>query len=85
MTEKIFNELDAKIRAAGIEAVRQQELLDLLARLKTEIAESQRLKLAPLVHPVAELRSSVEGFEQSHPRLVQAVSKVSQTLSDLGI
>lgn len=31
------------------------------------------------------LRSSVTGFEQSHPRLVQIVNGVSQTLSNLGI
>ena len=85
MTEKTFNELEAKIRATGIEPARQAELLNLLARLKTELAEAHRLKLTPLIHPVAELRASVEGFEQSHPRLVQAVSKVTQTLADLGI
>ena len=31
------------------------------------------------------LRSSVEGFEQSHPRLVQVVNSISQTLANLGI
>ncbi len=31
------------------------------------------------------LLSSVEGFEQSHPKLVQVVSSISKTLSDLGI
>jgi Mg2+ and Co2+ transporter CorA len=31
------------------------------------------------------LLSSVEGFEQSHPKLVQVVSNISKTLSDLGI
>ncbi len=31
------------------------------------------------------LRSSVDGFEQSHPRLVQIVNSISKTLSDLGI
>ena len=31
------------------------------------------------------LRSSSGGFEQSHPRLVQIVSSISKTLSDLGI
>ena len=85
MTDQTFNELETKIRAAGLDPARQTELLGLLARLKAEIAEAQRLKLTPLIHPVAELRSSVEGFEQSHPRLVQAVSKVTQTLADLGI
>jgi len=31
------------------------------------------------------LSSSVEGFEQSHPRLVQIVNTISSTLSNLGI
>ena len=31
------------------------------------------------------LRSSVDGFEQSHPKLVQIVNSISKTLSDLGI
>jgi hypothetical protein len=31
------------------------------------------------------LTSSVEGFEKSHPRLVQIVNAISNTLSNLGI
>ena len=31
------------------------------------------------------LRSSVAGFEQSHPQLVQIVNSISNTLSNLGI
>src|SRR6266850_8369465 len=31
------------------------------------------------------LRSSVEGFNQTHPRLVQIVNSISNTLSNLGI
>ena len=31
------------------------------------------------------LRSSVEGFEKTHPKLVQVVSSISNTLSNLGI
>jgi len=31
------------------------------------------------------LRSSVEGFEQSHPKLVQIVNSLSNMLSNLGI
>jgi hypothetical protein len=31
------------------------------------------------------LASSVQGFEQSHPRLVQIVNALSHTLSNLGI
>lgn len=31
------------------------------------------------------LRSSVEGFEESHPKLVQVVNSISHTLAGLGI
>ena len=31
------------------------------------------------------LSTSVRGFEESHPRLVQIVNSISQTLSNLGI
>ena len=31
------------------------------------------------------LRSSADGFEQSHPKLVQIVNNISNTLSNLGI
>ena len=31
------------------------------------------------------LKSSVEGFERSHPKLVQLVNSISNTLSNLGI
>lgn len=34
---------------------------------------------------LAGMKSSVEGFEESHPKLVQAVNSISQTLSNLGI
>jgi Mg2+ and Co2+ transporter CorA len=31
------------------------------------------------------LQSSVEGFEKSHPKLVEIVNRISNTLSNLGI
>ena len=36
-------------------------------------------------HSLQGLRSSVEGFEKSHPQLVQIVNAISNTLSNLGI
>ena len=38
-----------------------------------------------LEHSLQGLRSSVDGFEQSHPKLVQIVNNISNTLSNLGI
>ena len=34
---------------------------------------------------LAGLKSSVEGFEESHPKLVRIVNSISQTLCNLGI
>ena len=38
-----------------------------------------------LDHSIQVLRSSVDGFEKSHPKLVQIVNAISNTLSNLGI
>ncbi|MEI7732481.1 MAG: DUF4404 family protein [Verrucomicrobiota bacterium] len=49
--------------------------------------EATRLEKNPgaLAHALAGLRSSVAGFEQSNPRLVQAVNSVCTALANLGI
>ena len=85
MIEKTISELEAKIRSTEINEPHQRELFQLLARLKTEIGEREQKNLQPLKLSVEELRTSVEGFEQSHPKLVQAVNGISNTLASLGI
>ena len=85
MINQTFTELESKIQSSGLDAAKQRELLGLLTRLKNEISDHQKQNLSPLKSPVNDLRSMVEGFEQSHPKLVQAVNRVSQTLADLGI
>ena len=49
--------------------------------------EATRKKQNPqsLEHSLAGLRSSAEGFEQSHPKLVQIIDRICNTLSNLGI
>ena len=49
--------------------------------------EATRMEQNPelLKTSLAGLTSSVAGFEKSHPRLVQIVNSISQTLSNLGI
>jgi uncharacterized protein YoxC len=86
MIENTIGEIEAKIRGAdSVSDEHKRELLQLLAKLKTEIAGRDKQNLTPLKHSVEELRVSVEGFEQSHPKLVQAVNGISNTLSNLGI
>jgi uncharacterized protein YoxC len=86
MIENTIGEIEAKIRGANaVSDEHKHELLQLLAKLKTEIAGRDKQNLTPLKNSVEELRVSVEGFEQSHPKLVQAVNGISNTLSNLGI
>jgi hypothetical protein len=110
MIEKTISEIEAQIGGAdAVSAERKQELLKLLATLKTEVAElskthgeqadsiagfakisaheATRREQNPQLreHSIRGLESSVGGFEQSHPRLVQIVNSISKMLSDLGI
>lgn len=110
MIEKTISEIEAQIGGAeAVSAERKQELLKLLATLKTEVAElskthgeqadsiagfakvsaheATRTEQNPELKELSlqGLRSSAEGFEKSHPHLVQIVNRISQTLSDLGI
>ncbi|MGH7941734.1 MAG: DUF4404 family protein [Limisphaerales bacterium] len=91
MIYETISDIEAKIRAEPMSEAAQREMLRLIATLKTEITAlekasvSSREKDATLKHSVEELRSSVEGFEHSHPKLFQAVNSISSTLSNWGI
>ena len=91
MIENLISDLEAKIRAQAIGEPARGELLQLLAQLRTEIGKLQktsddtREKQKALQSSVDELRSSMSGFEQSHPKLFQAVNSISNTLSNWGI
>ncbi len=93
--------------ATDLSAATREELLALLADLKTEVAalapthddEAQSItrsadaafslaaqpeeEKSPAV--LQDLRDSVQGFEASHPRLVQIVDRIALTLSNMGI
>ncbi|HEX3624017.1 MAG TPA: DUF4404 family protein [Verrucomicrobiae bacterium] len=87
MFNKLMDEIEAKIRSETMSDSGKNELLESLAKLKAEMAvlETDREKLKSLKSPVQDLRSSVAGFEQSHPKLIQAVNNISNTLSNWGI
>jgi hypothetical protein len=110
MIKKTIGEIEAKIRGAeAVSEERKRELIQLLARLKTEVGalekthgeqaesiagfaqlsahEATRGEQNPQLRElsVRGLQSSVEGFEKSHPHLVEIVNRISNTLSNLGI
>jgi hypothetical protein len=110
MIEDTIVKIEARIKAGeSINPARREELLQLLATLKSEMAalsqthgeqaqsiasfaevsaqEATRTQQNPqlLKLSLEGLGHSVEGFEKSHPRLVQIVNSISNTLSNLGI
>jgi Mg2+ and Co2+ transporter CorA len=54
---------------------------------KMSAHEATRAEQNPQLRELSDkgLRSSVDGFEQSHPKLVQIVNSISNTLASLGI
>ena len=110
MIDDTLRKIESQIQSAeAIPPDRKQELVQLLAKLKAEVAQLPE-KHAEEAQSIAGftqvstheatretpnpqlldlslqgLRSSVEGFEQTHPRLVQIVNSISNTLSNLGI
>jgi archaellum component FlaC len=110
MIEDTIEKIQARLESAdAIKDDRRQELLELLARLKSEVAdlskthgeqaesiagfaevsthEATRAEQNPqlLQLSLQGLKSSVQELEESHPRLVQLVNAISNTLSNLGI
>jgi hypothetical protein len=110
MIDDTLKKIETQLQSAeSIPAERRQELIQLLDKLKAEVAglsethgeeaesiagftqvsaheatrESPRPDLLDL--SLKGLRSSVEGFEKTHPKLVQIVNSISNTLSNLGI
>jgi Mg2+ and Co2+ transporter CorA len=55
------------------------------AQLSAHEATREKPNAALRELSVRGLRSSADGFEQSHPKLVQIVNSISNTLSNLGI
>ena len=110
MIEDTIKKIEARIQTAdAIKDERKQELLQLVATLKSEVVtlaqthdeeaqsiarfaeisahEATRASQNPrlLKLSLAGLASSVEDFEQSHPRLTHVANAISRTLANWGI
>jgi hypothetical protein len=110
MIRDTITKIEAKLeQSSAVSPESRQELLDLLAKLKTEIgalAESDAQQAETIAghtefstreaistekdpellqRSLNDLSASVEGFESSHPRLVEVVNRIATTLSNLGI
>ena len=110
MIRDTISKIESKLhQSSAVSPENRQELLDLLAQLKTEIgtlaqsdarqaeaiaghtelstheAISTEKNPELLKRSLDELSASVEGFESSHPQLVEVVNRIATTLSNLGI
>ena len=97
MIHETIRQIETRLHESGLPPATRAELLALVAQLK---AEAQHLppgestasdplgeagEVRTLQEDVSHLRRSVEEFEGSHPRLVQAANHLANTLSGLGI
>jgi hypothetical protein len=75
-----------KAEVGALEQTHSQEAKTIADSIKvsTQAATSSMQNTESVQTSVAGLRSSVEGFEQSHPKLVQIVNSLSNMLSNLG-
>ncbi|HVR36998.1 MAG TPA: DUF4404 family protein [Methylomirabilota bacterium] len=82
-------ELIATLRQETVELSKQdQEQAESIASfvdLSTHEATRSRQQPALLKNAVDGLSSTVEGFEKEHPRLVEAVNRISYMLANMGI
>ncbi|HEY3762511.1 MAG TPA: DUF4404 family protein [Verrucomicrobiae bacterium] len=91
MLKDIIAGIETKIRAETLSAAGKAELLKLLDNLKAEATALEKSHAASLQAQTAlkksadELRTSIAGFEQSHPKLVETVSNICNTLSGFGV
>ncbi len=76
-----------KTEVAGLSKTHEEHAQSIAGFTQVSAHEATREKpnLELLDLSLQGLRSSVEGFEKSHPQLVQVVNAVSNTLSNLGI
>ena len=76
-----------KSEVAGLSKTNEDQAQSIAGFTELSTHEATRAERNPQLLKLSldGLGSSVEGFERSHPRLVQIVNDISSTLSNLGI
>ncbi|MGH7972760.1 MAG: DUF4404 family protein [Limisphaerales bacterium] len=82
---QLLGTLKAEVAALSRTDGEQAESIAGFAELSTHEATREKQNPQLLDLSLKGLNSSVEGFERSHPQLVQIVNSISNTLSNLGI
>jgi hypothetical protein len=86
-TELLALLADLKAEVGNLSHTNEEQAQSIAGFAQVSTHEATRTEVNPelLEHSLAGLSGSVQGFEQSHPRLVQAVNSICTTLSNLGI
>jgi Mg2+ and Co2+ transporter CorA len=76
-----------KTEVGALSKTHSEQAQSIAGFAKLSAHEATREKQNPQLRELSlrGLQSSVEGFEKSHPKLVQIVNSISNTLSNLGI
>jgi hypothetical protein len=82
---QLLGTLKSEVGALSKTHDEQAESIAGFAQVSAHEATRTRQNPESLQHSLLGLRSSVDGFEKSHPKLVQIVNAISNTLSNLGI
>ena len=82
---QLLGTLKSEMAALSKTHVEQAQSIAAFADVSTHEATRSQLDPQLLKLSLEGLGQSVEGFEKSHPRLVQIVNSISNTLSNLGI
>ncbi|MGO8837421.1 MAG: DUF4404 family protein [Limisphaerales bacterium] len=82
---QLLGQLKSEVGALEKTHDEQAESIAGFAQLSAHEATRTSQNPESLQHSLQGLKSSVDGFEQSHPKLVQIVNAISNTLSNLGI
>lgn len=82
---QLLAQLKAEVSTLAKTHAEQADSIAGFASVSAHEATRQEQNPETLQHSVQGLRSSAAGFEQSHPKLVQTVSSISNLLSNLGI
>ena len=97
MIQETIRQIETRLQKSRLPPATRTELLALVEKLKAEALHLPPIESTPrdplgeagevrtLQDDVNHLRRSVEDFEDSHPRLVQTVNHLANTLAGLGI
>lgn len=86
MIEERLNKLQEQIEAsANLPPESREEMLRLVAALRSDIDETQRAVPSGDGSALSELTEKVKVFESSHPDLAAAVNRLSIVLSNMGM